>query len=160
MPALASEAAVSSTLARDRQYTMPASPAWRWVMKADEGSQDYKDAVDWFRQLPVWLEIPGLRVVHACWHEPSRTNLKPYLDSRNCLTEEGLQEAHRRGSAAYLAAEVLMKGPEQRLPPGMSFLDKGGHKRHDVRLRWWAPLLVALAVQVPRQERVRDLRDP
>jgi hypothetical protein len=30
-----------------------------------------------------------------------------------------------------------MKGPEEHLPPEMSFLDKGGHRRYEVRLNWW-----------------------
>ena len=137
-----------------------ASQHAEFLRQLDEGSQDYKDAIDWFRRLPVWFEVPGLRVVHACWHEPSRSNLKPYLDSRNCLTEEGLQEAHRRGSAAYLAAEVLMKGPEQRLPPGMSFLDKGGHERHDVRLRWWDPRATTFRqAAIGMDDRLDDLPD-
>ena len=109
-----------------------------FLRQLDDGSRS--NVINWFRQLPVWLEVPGLRVVHACWHEPSRSDLRPYLDSRNCLTEDGLHEAHRRGSTAYRAAEVLMKGPEERLPLGMSFLDKGGHERNEVRLRWWDPL--------------------
>jgi hypothetical protein len=104
-----------------------------------EGSPEYHEAIQWFRQLPVWLELPGLRVVHACWHEPSRAALAPYLDARNCFTDHGFQEAHRRGSEAFVAADILLKGPEQTLPSGMSFLDKGGHKRQEVRLRWWDP---------------------
>lgn len=24
--------------------------------------------IDWFLTLPLWLDLPGLRVVHACWH--------------------------------------------------------------------------------------------
>lgn len=103
-----------------------------------EGSPDYHDTIEWFRRLSVWLELPGLRVVHACWHDPSRAVLAPYLDSENRFTEEGLWEALQRGSQAYVAAEILLKGPEQRLPPGMSFVDKSGHKRHEVRLRWLA----------------------
>jgi hypothetical protein len=102
-----------------------------------EGSLDYRDALRWFSELPVWHELPGLRVVHACWHEPSRVALRPYLDGQGCFTEEGLAEALRRGSPAYGAAEILMKGPEQRLPSGMFFSDKDGHKRRDVRIKWW-----------------------
>jgi hypothetical protein len=30
-----------------------------------------------------------------------------------------------------------LKGPEQRLPDGIHFFDKDGHKREEVRLRWW-----------------------
>jgi hypothetical protein len=108
-----------------------------FLQQLGEGSPEYDDAIRWFRGLPVWLELPNLRIVHACWHEPSRVALKPYLDSRNCFTEAGLQEALQRDSNAYAAAEILMKGPEQPLPPGMSFLDKDGHKRREVRLKWW-----------------------
>jgi hypothetical protein len=110
-----------------------------FLSQLGEGSPEYRDAIDWFRQLPVWLELPNLRVVHACWHEPSRAVLKPYLDSENCFTEAGLWEALKRGSQAYVAAEILLKGPEERLPRGMSFVEKSGHKRHEVRLRWWDP---------------------
>jgi hypothetical protein len=100
-------------------------------------SSDHQEAVRWFRSLPVWLDLPGLRAVHACWHEPSRAELMPFLDARNCLTDQGIRESYRRGSAAHAAAEILLKGPEQRLPDGIYFHDKDGHKREEVRLRWW-----------------------
>ena len=110
-----------------------------FLLKFGEGSPDYHDAIRWFSALPVWLELPGLRVVHACWHEPSRIALRPYLDGQGCFTEEGLGEALRRGSPAYAAAEILMKGPEQRLPSGMFISDKDGHERSEVRIKWWDP---------------------
>jgi hypothetical protein len=106
-----------------------------------EGSSEHHDAILWFRQLPLWLEFPGLRVVHACWYEPSRAALRPYLDATNCFTDYGFREAHRPGSEAFKAAEILLKGPEQTLPAGIKgFTDKHGHRRQEVRLRWWDPL--------------------
>jgi hypothetical protein len=101
------------------------------------GSSDHESAIGWFRSLPVWLELPRLRVVHACWHEPSRAALMPFLDERGCFTEAGIQESYRHGSDSNAAAEILLKGPEQRLPEGVHFHDKDGHKRGEVRLRWW-----------------------
>jgi hypothetical protein len=100
-------------------------------------SPDYEAAIRWFRSLPAWLELSGLRVVHACWHEPSRAALTPFLDERGCFTEIGLLESYRRGSDAHAAVEILLKGPEQHLPEGVHFFDKDGHKREEVRLRWW-----------------------
>jgi hypothetical protein len=87
-----------------------------FLLQLGEGSPSYHDAIRWFSALPVWLELPGLRVVHACWHEPSRIALEPYLDDQARFTAAGITEALRRGSPAYAAAEILMKGPEQRLP--------------------------------------------
>jgi hypothetical protein len=55
------------------------------------------------------------------------------------FTDAGLREALRRGSEAFAAADILMKGPEQRLPVGMTFTDQSGHERQEVRVRWWDP---------------------
>jgi hypothetical protein len=108
-----------------------------FLLQFGEGSPSYHDAIRWFRGLPVWLDLPGLRVVHACWYEPSRVALRPYLDGRGCFTEAGMREALQRGSPAHGAAEILMKGPEQHLPPEMSFSDKDGRERREVRIKWW-----------------------
>ena len=104
-----------------------------------EGSAAHKQTLEWFRTLPVWLDLPGLRVVHACWHAPAQQVLQPCLDASKRFTRTGLHEASRKGSEAYRAAEVLLKGPEALLPNGRSFKDKQGHTRHEVRLRWWDP---------------------
>lgn len=102
-----------------------------------ENSADHAAALAWFRTLPVWLEFPGLRAIHACWHDPSRAALADCLDGANRFTDEGLRRASRKGSPAYNAAEVLLKGPELDLPAGKSFHDKDGHERTEVRIRWW-----------------------
>ena len=28
----------------------------------------HKELVAWFSTLPLWIESPGFRVVHACWY--------------------------------------------------------------------------------------------
>jgi hypothetical protein len=80
-------------------------------------------ALEWFQTLPVWLDLPGLRVVHACWYGPAQQTLLPYLDEDHRFTKHGLREATRKGSHSYEAAEILLKGPEAVLPDGKSFKD-------------------------------------
>ena len=36
-----------------------------------------------------------------------------------------------------MAIETLLKGREVRLPEGKRVLDKDGHERHEVRIKWW-----------------------
>jgi len=108
-----------------------------FLRQLEADSSEHEDAIRWFRSLPVSLELPGLRIVHACWHEPSRAALMPFLDNRGRFTEAGLRESYRRGTNAHAAVEILLKGPEQHLPDGIHFRDKDGHKREEVRLRWW-----------------------
>jgi hypothetical protein len=80
-----------------------------FLRQLGEGSPEYYRAIGWFRSLPVWMEFPGFRVVHACWHEESRADLSPHLDSQRCFTDEGLHEAFRHGSKAYDAALCLIR---------------------------------------------------
>jgi hypothetical protein len=108
-----------------------------FLRQIGENSAAHKDAIDWFMSLPVWLDLPGFRVVHACWHDASRAALEPFLDDAQRFTEEGVFESYRYGSAAHSAVEILLKGPEERLPAGIHFFDKDGHRREEVRLRWW-----------------------
>lgn len=108
-----------------------------FLRQIEEGSTAHAEALEWFRTLPVWIDLPGLRVVHACWSESAQEQLSGCLDLANRFTPEGLHEASRRGSTAYKAAEVLLKGPELPLPDGRSFFDKDGHERREVRIRWW-----------------------
>ena len=100
-------------------------------------SEAHADAVAWFKTLPLWLDLGGLRVVHACWHEASRRVLADCLDDGARLTNAGLHKVHERDTPAYAAAEIILKGPEARLPNGHTFKDKDGHLRHEARLRWW-----------------------
>ena len=108
-----------------------------FLSQIGEDSPAHEDAISWFRTLPVWLDLPGIRIVHACWHDASREALMPFLDEAGRFTEEGVLENYRHGSAAHSAVEILLKGPEERLPAGIHFFDKDGHRREEVRLRWW-----------------------
>jgi hypothetical protein len=94
--------------------------------------------IAWFKTLPLYLDLEGLRVVHACWHAASLETLGPFLDQRQCLREDAWRETARKGTDAYNAAETLMKGLEIPLPPGERFLDKDGHERQRIRTRWWS----------------------
>jgi hypothetical protein len=106
-----------------------------------ENSALHGELVDWFRQLPLWLDLGKIRVVHACWDEPSIEWLTPLARQDGSLTEGLYVDGSRRGHRAFEAIEALCKGLEVRLPEGVSFVDKGGVIRHEARVRWWAPEL-------------------
>jgi hypothetical protein len=102
-----------------------------------EGTPRQKDITDWFKILPLWLDLPGLRIVHACWHQESMDLLRPLLGPNHTLTDEAIVLGSRKGHPVHEAIEVVCKGPEVALPPGISFEDRGGKVRHEVRVRWW-----------------------
>ena len=103
-----------------------------------EGASDYGEIIEWFRTLPLWLELNGIRVVHACWDEALMQLLQDRHPSVNeYLDDDLLVAASRKGSDEYKAVETLLKGKEIELPDGQSFFDKDGNPRHNVRVRWF-----------------------
>lgn len=97
----------------------------------------HDELISFFKTLPLWLEIDDIRVVHACWNAQMQSQLKPHLTNDNCLTEAGIIESAKEGSAAFEATELLLKGLELPLPNDMKFQDADGHERRSVRVKWW-----------------------
>ncbi|MDO8777974.1 MAG: metallophosphoesterase [Burkholderiaceae bacterium] len=97
----------------------------------------HKQIIDWFLTLPLWLDLPGLRVVHACWHDGYMNELRPHLSANLQLSRDLMVAASREGQMAFRTIEGLTKGLEIELPEGHSFQDNGGHTRQNVRIRWW-----------------------
>ncbi len=96
----------------------------------------HRDAIAWFRTLPLWLDLDGLRVVHACWNDAEIDRLRPLVNEFGGVTDEIIIDGTTKGSATYRAIETIVKGPEIDLG-GLVYLDKGGHRRNKARRRWW-----------------------
>lgn len=102
-----------------------------------EGTPEHREVIEWFLTLPLWLELPELRVVHACWHPGHISYLSSILRPGNQLDASLVAAASRKGTNEFHAVEALLKGIELPLPAGSSFRDKDGHERHNARIRWW-----------------------
>jgi hypothetical protein len=98
------------------------------------------DALSWtawmLKTLPLWLELDGLRIAHACWSEKAINIVKKRRPSGH-LQLEDLEEIAAKTTEFALAVETITSGPEAKLPSGYSFTDNGGNSREHVRLSWW-----------------------
>lgn len=108
-----------------------------FLQAVGQGSALHQEIVAWFKTLPLYLDLPELRVVHACWHEPSLQVLDGYLDQHNCLRNEAWVVAARADTEVYEAVEVILKGLEVPLPGDAHFFDKDNNLRRHFRARWW-----------------------
>ncbi len=91
----------------------------------------------WFRTLPMWLDLDGLRVVHACWDDQSVATVAAALEEHRGITLAFLQSACKKENALFAPVEVVLKGKEAALPNGLSFGDAEGSVRSDIRTRWY-----------------------
>ena len=94
--------------------------------------EELESVMDFFLSLPIWLELDGMRVVHACWEQNHINALGSAY-----LTPQGLVKATTKGTVEYNAIETLLKGVEYTLPDGNTFQDKDGNSRDAVRIKWW-----------------------
>lgn len=122
----------------------------RFLAAVGDGSRLHDELIGWFRTIPLWLDLLGLRVVHACW-DPASMAL---------LGDGTLRHEHvsaRKGSDIYEAIEVVLKGPEISMS-GAVYLDKDGHARPKARYRWWSPHNKTLrgAAEIPGDAKNED----
>jgi hypothetical protein len=95
------------------------------------------DHLEWMRSLPLWLDLGGARVVHACWDPPALAVAGEALFRHGGLTDSFLIEAQDPESLLFAAVEILLKGKEMTLPVGVSFVDRLGVRRTRARVRWY-----------------------
>jgi len=119
----------------------------RFLSEIEHDAEMHEDVISWFKSLPLWLDLPEIRVVHACWHQPFMDWLSPHLKKGQLLqdqvfvlsTREPDDKSEKDNStpSIFKAVEALTKGIEIPLPQGHAFEDKDGIERRRVRVRWW-----------------------
>lgn len=122
------------------------------------GSSAAREVMEWMRGLPLFIEEENFRAVHAAWIPKAIDDLRA-VTANGVLSEDQLRRAAHAGDVHHGVAETLTKGPEAALPEGYRFTDKGGHVRHDVRLKWWggeAKTWREAAMSVPAPEQLPD----
>lgn len=128
------------------------------------GSRESQEILEWFLTLPLFLDLPDLRLVHAYWHDAHVATITGRTrDGR--LRKEDLQElAFEEDSTAFADAVLsVLKGPEAELPAGISFRDLKGHVRTSARLRWWEAghaTWRSAALSIPANQLLPDLPLP
>lgn len=93
--------------------------------------------LQWFKTLPLFLEMPGFRVVHACWDQRLIDEyLARYGDSR--LRDELVLESMDPHSFAGQVFDRLTRGTGIPLPRGTTITGRDGYVRESFRTKFWA----------------------
>ena len=100
-------------------------------------ADELREAVNWFCTLPMWVDLDGIRVVHACWDAQSMNVIEGAIDEHGYGSTDFMRLATENSSPLFQAVKNVLKGKEVSLPCGVSFADKDGHGRTAVRIRWF-----------------------
>jgi len=108
-----------------------------FIEQVTENSKLHHEIIEWFKSLPLYLELDNLRIVHACWHEPSIQTLSPILCEHQRVKDGHWVSLLSKGTALYEAGETILKGLEIELPHRHGFMDKDKNPRTQIRTKWW-----------------------
>ncbi|WP_172961464.1 metallophosphoesterase [Pandoraea apista] len=127
-----------------------------FISQIGEGSPEHAAWIAWFRQLPPYMDLGGIRVAHACWDDAAVNTLaNAGWSPGKPLDDTLLLATHQKGSDLEQARKLLTSGMELALPEGRYIQDKEGHRHYEVRLanwRDWASALHEVALVPSGQE--------
>lgn len=113
-----------------------------FLAQVGEGSEAHRSWVEWFRSLPVCLDLGGIRVVHGTWHPESVQALADLGWRDGVLLDDALmarlheKDARGHESLAMRARKRLTCGLEIDLPEGKA-IEKDGHVFDNLRIADW-----------------------
>ncbi len=100
--------------------------------------QEWLAFVDWFRELPLFIDGERFRVVHACWDKAVIAKLRERLVDGK-LNHAFLAEAASPASFACHALDRLLRGTTMPLPDGLTLTTDEGFVRTVFRTKFWEP---------------------
>lgn len=109
--------------------------------------EEWREYLDWFKDLPLFHELEGIRVVHACWDQDNIDILREKISFTGDFLIDLHSEEHYKKSNLYIAIDECLKGREDKMPEGTFFYDRHAKKRNQMRVKWYRD---------PRESRYED----
>lgn len=99
--------------------------------------EEWRMFLSWFRTLPLFIEKPTFRAVHACWDEQLINEYKQRFQT-NLISEAFILDSVNSGSFADRFLDRLTRGTDIKLPDGMSINGRDGYIRDSFRTKFWS----------------------
>lgn len=93
--------------------------------------EDTAKMISWLKNMPLFLRLDGLRIVHATWSEKMIKRLKYSTNAQGQLNPDAWQTALTEGTYVQIAIRMLLKGAG--IPPSKDLKAE----QHNTRLRKW-----------------------
>lgn len=84
--------------------------------------EEWKEYLQWFYSLPLFVEIDEIRAVHACWDDAYLDWLKQH--NLQQINPDFLVRAHVKGGVEYSIIDETLKGKEIDIPEEYAWADQ------------------------------------
>lgn len=103
----------------------------------DAYPDEWEQMLAWFKTLPLFIEKPQLRVVHACWDGALIEDFRERF-SDGVPDDDFLHASENPKSFEAAVYRRLTRGTGMELPPGVVILGRDGIERTSFRTRFWS----------------------
>ncbi|MFV0366031.1 MAG: metallophosphoesterase [Mangrovibacterium sp.] len=101
-----------------------------------DDKKEWKSHVEWLRTLPLFLELDGIRVVHAAWND-NAVDLMKQIAPTGRFSRKQLKEFGKGNTAKGNAFWELCRGVDFYLPKDLLLFDSRGDSHSYFRRKWW-----------------------
>ncbi len=98
---------------------------------------EWQSHLRWLRTLPLFLELDGIRVVHACWSDHAVNYLKANLPPGKIKKEVFKKIYKNQTSELTKNIWLVTKGLQFRMPGDLKIISNKGVSPRSFRMRWW-----------------------
>jgi len=123
--------------------------------------------IEWFKKLPIFIDLKKLRIIHAAWHTHYIKIIKQFLP--NNMLSDNLSLAFNTKSEFGKALRYVLKGPE--IPLSKNLLDLIGKNmanlkfKKEARIKWWnnsayTQILLNNGTSITLNFNLKDLYEP
>ncbi len=99
--------------------------------------RELDDYLQWFLQLPLFIETERFRAVHACWHQGLIDRFKAEQGG-NRIDHDFLLRSAVEDSFEWDVMDRLLRGTHLRLPNDEVIVSRDGFRRRFFRTKFWA----------------------
>jgi len=107
------------------------------VNEFSEDPEEWNDHIKWLRSLPLFLELNGLRIVHACWSDEAVEFLKKNLPPGKIKKDVFRKLRKEPGSPLAKNIWLLTKGILFSMPGDLKIISNKGVSPRNFRIKWW-----------------------
>lgn len=100
-------------------------------------TEEWKSHRKWMRELPLFLEMDGFRVVHACWSDSAIEVLKE-AEAKGRSRKSIFREFYKNPKSELSKSVItLTKGIDFTMPGDLKIINNKGVAPRIFRMRWW-----------------------
>lgn len=110
---------------------------YKTINQFSEFAEEWKSHRKWMSELPLFLDLGEIRIVHACWSE-SAIELIKIAESEGKSRNNIFRKVYKKPkSPISKSVLVLTKGIDYKMPGDLKIINNKGVSPQSFRMRWW-----------------------